>query len=172
MDIALVGKNSIKIKGKQVAFVVDPSKVMPKISADAIILLNGKDNIDLSRITDSRIVLDGPGGYEVGGAKVSGTRTPKGILYKLSIDNISVILGPTADAKTEGFDVCDVAVINTNSEFNEAFVTALEPKMTILYGDKKHEAAKALGAESVVPVSKITIAKDKLPEKMEVVVLE
>lgn len=70
----------------------------------------------------------------------------------------------------EGFDG-EVAIVNTNNDFNEAFVTALEPKMTVLYGDKKLDAAKALGAESVTSVSKITVAKDKFPEKMEIVTL-
>lgn len=171
MDISVVGENSIKIKGKQVTFVVDPVKGMPKVPADAIILLNGGAGIDLSRVTDSRIIINGPGGYEVGGAKISGTQTPKGTLYRFLIDNISVALGVTMDAKMEGFDVCEVAVINTNSEFSEAFVTALESKVTVLYGDKKAEAAKALGAESATSVPKATIAKDKLPEKMEVVML-
>ena len=43
--------------------------------------------------------------------------------------------------------------------------------MAILYGDKKTESAKTLGAESVVLVPKVTITKDKLPEKMEIVAL-
>lgn len=171
MDISIIGNNSIKLKGKQVAFVVDPALSMPKTSADAIILLNGNNNVDLSRVTDSRIIIDGSGGYEVGGAKISGTKTSKGVLYKFSIDNINVILGSAIDTKMEGFDVCEVAIVNTNNDFNESFVTALEPKMTVLYGDKKVESAKALGAENISSVPKVTVAKDKLPEKMEVVAL-
>ena len=171
MDISIVGGNSIKLKGKQATFVVDPVEKMPKTSADAIILLNGSRNIDVGRVTDYRIIIDGPGGYEVGGVKISGTKTSKETLYKLSIDNISIILGSAADAKMEGFNVCQIAVVNTTENFNESFVTALEPKMTILYGDKKTESAKTLGAESVVLVSKITITRDKLPGKMEIVVL-
>ncbi len=171
MDISVVGSNSIKIKGKQVAFVVDPSKGMPKTPADAIILLNGLNSVDTDRITDSRIILNGPGGYEVGGAKISATKTSKGILYRFLIDDVNVILGRPADSKVEGFNTCQVAVLNMDIDFNESFVTALEPKITILYGDKKNESAKTLGAESISPVSKFTVAKDKLPEKMEIVVL-
>lgn len=171
MDIAVIGKNSIKLKGKNVTFVVDPAAGMPKISADAVILLNGKDNIDISRVTDCRIVIGGPGGYEVGGAKISGTATPKGTLYRLSIDDLSIIIGCATDAKVEGFNTCQIAVVNTDTDFSESFVTALEPKIAVLYGEKKTESAKALGAENVASVSKVTITKDKLPEKMEVVVL-
>lgn len=172
MDIAVLGKNSIKIKGKQVTFVVDPTKETPKTSADAIILLDGSNDIDISRITDSRIIINGPGGYEVGGAKISGTKTPRGTIYRFSIDDVSIVLGYATDAKIEGFNMCQVVVVNTSSDFSDAFVTAIEPKITVLYGDKKLEGAKALGAENVVPVPKVTISRDKLPEKMEIVVLE
>lgn len=171
MDIAIVGKTSIKIKGKQVSFIVDPARGLPKTSADAIILSNGYDNIDTSRVTDSRIIITSAGGYEVNGAKVSGTTTAKGTLYKISIDGVLIIVGRGAETKAEGFNACQVAIVNTGSDFNESFVTSLEPKLTVLYGDKKIDAAKTLGAQSVIGVSKVTIAKDKLPEKMEVVVL-
>lgn len=171
MDISIVGNQSIKLKGKQVAFVVDPTKETPKTSADAIIFLNGSRDMDATRVTDFRIIIDGPGGYEVGGAKITGTKTPLGTLYRLSIDGASIILGSATDAEMEGFNVCQVAVVNTNSNFSASFVTAMEPKVTVLYGDKKVESAKTLGAESVSSVPKITITKDKLPEKMEVVVL-
>ena len=80
-------------------------------------------------------------------------------------------MGSATDVKVEAFNASQVVVLDTNTEFNESFVTALEPKITVLYGGKNAAAAKILGAESVSPVSKVTIAKDKLPEKMEVVVL-
>lgn len=171
MDIAIVGKTSIKLKGKQVTFIVDPSKVAPKISSDAIILSNGYDNIDISRVTDSRIIIEGKGEYEVSGAKVSGTTTPKGTLYRISMDGVDIVVGRTTETKTEGFNACQVAIINASGDFNESFVTDLEPKITVLYGTSKIEAAKTLGAESIGLVPKITIAKDKLPEKMEVIIL-
>jgi len=171
VDISIVDGNSIRLKGKQSTFIVDPSKKMPKTPADAVILLDGEENIDVSRVTDSRIILNGPGEYEVSGVKISGMKTPKGTLYKLSIDGISIILGFATELKTEGFNACQVALVNTGSDFNESFVTALEPKMTILYGEQKLQAAKALGKESAIPVSKVTTSKEKLPVEMEVAVL-
>ena len=171
VDIAIVGKTSIKLKGRKASFIVDPSKETPKTSADVIILLNGYDNIDISSVTDSRIIIEGRGEYEVNGAKVSGTTTPKGTLYRISIDGVGIMVGRGAETKAEGFNACQVAIVNAESDFNESSITSLEPKMTVLYGASKIDAAKTLGAESVGLVSKITIAKDKLPEKMEIVVL-
>lgn len=171
MDISIVGKNSIKLKGKFTAFIVDPVKDMPKTSADAIVLLNGANDIDIGRVADSRLFINGAGEYEVNGAKILGTTTSKGVLYRFSIDDVSIIIGRAAEPKTGGFNTCQVAIVNTDSDFNESFVTALEPKITVLYGDKKTDSAQTLGAENISSVSKITVTKDKLPEKMEVVVL-
>ncbi len=171
VDIAIVGKTSIKLKGKKVSFIVDPAKEIPKTSADAILLLNGYDKIDVSRITDSRVTIDGAGGYEVGGAKVSGTTTPKGTLYRISIDGVGIVIGGGTQTQADGFNTCQVAIINTDQDFNESFITSLELKLVVLYGDKKIDAAKILGAENAVLVPKVTVAKDKLPEKMEIVVL-
>jgi len=171
VDIAILGNQSIKIKGKEATFIVDPMHDMPKTPADAVVLLNGSGNIDISRVADFRIVISGPGGYEVGGAKVSGTTTPKGTLYRFFIDGLTIILGKSSEAKAEGFSSCQVLVINTDDEFSESFVTSLEPKIVALYGDKKLESAKTLGAENIQKMTKLTTAKDKLPEKMEVVVL-
>lgn len=173
MDISIVGKNSIKLKGKNTAFIVDPSREMPKTEAHAIILLNGTDNIDMGRVTDSKLIISGAGEYEVNGAKISGTTTPKGTLYRLSIDDVSIIIGRMTELKTEGFNTCEIAIANTDRDFNESFVATLEPKIAVLYGDKKIEAAKTLGLEmqNMTLAPKITTTKDKLPEKMKVVVL-
>ena len=171
VDIAIVGKESIKIKGKQASFVIDPVAGMSKVGGDAIILLGGGEGIDVSRVTDSRIILAGPGSYEVGGVKILGTKTIKGTIYKMTMDGITTIIGSSAEVKTEGFNACQVLIVDTTDEFSESFVTALEPKITILYGEKKNEAAKTLGVENVSVVSKLTVAKDKLPDEMETVVL-
>jgi hypothetical protein len=171
VDISIIEGKSIKLKSKQAIFVVDPAIKMPKIASDAIILLDGYNDVDVSRVTDSRIIINGPGEYEVSGVKISGTKTSGGTLYKLLIDDMIIILGSAAEIKTEGFNNCQIAVVNTTNNFIESFVTTLEPKTSVLYGEKKIESARALGAESVTPVAKVTIAKDKLPEKMEVAVL-
>jgi hypothetical protein len=171
VDISIVEKSSIKIKGKRAIFIVDPTKEMPKTPADAIIFLNGEDKAGVSKVADFRMIINGPGEYEVGGVKVSGLKTSKGIIYRLSVDGVTVVLGTATDTKMEGFSACEVMVVNTNNDFNESFVTALEPKTVVLYGDKGAESAKKLGAENVSSITKVTIAKDKLPEKMEVIVL-
>lgn len=173
VEISLLNKNCIRLKGKKVTFVVDPTSDTPKTTADAVIVFNNPKSDD-SRVTDSRIIIESPGEYEVSGSKISAVTTPKGIIYKVFIDGVAIILGKEVDfSKLESnFTTCDVFVLSVDEEFSESLVTALGPKITVLYGDKKNEGAKILGFENISSVSKIQIVKDKLPEKMEVVILE
>ena len=171
MDISLVSKDCIKLKGKKASFVVDPKKDSPKTAADAILLTGS--GADTSRVSDFRIVVKGSGEYEISGSKAAAVATPKCVIFKLSIDNVSIILGKSVDfSKLESnFTACDIALINADSEFNESFITALSPKIVVLYGDNKLDGAKKLGGENLTPIAKFSAVKDKLPEKMEIIVL-
>lgn len=170
MDISCINKNCIKLKGGKASFIIDPETTA--ISADAI-LLTGSLGANAFPVSDSRVVVGGPGEYEVSGSKISAVATPKCVIYKLSIDNMSVILGSVVDfSKLESvFSACDVVILNVDEDFNESFVTTLGPKIVVLYGDKKETGAKKLGAQNLSPIAKLSIVKDKLPEKMEVIIL-
>jgi hypothetical protein len=171
VDIAVLGKTSIKLKGKGASFVIDPSSTMPKTAADAIVLSGSHKDSDLSRVTDARIVIDGPGEFEAGGVKISGIKIPDGIIYRLLIDSVSVVVGRMDKYKGDASLESQVAVVNAGDDFNESALTSLDPKVVVLYGDSSNGNAKKLGAENVSFVSKVNITKDKLPDKMEVSVL-
>jgi hypothetical protein len=63
-----------------------------------------------------------------------------------------------------------VAVIDAKSEVTESLVTALSPKILVLYGEKTQEAVKTLGKE-VTPTKKMQAVAEKLPDEMEVITL-
>ena len=173
MDISILSKNSIKIHSKHANFIVDPESLVTKVSCDAVILLNN-NNIDLGRVVDHRIIIDGPGEYEVNGVKVLGVKGDRGFVYGIAADGFSVILGKSEEIskiKEEFNTECQIAIIDADDEFSSSVVTKLEPKIVILYGDNKESAAKLLGKENLPLIKKFTVVKDKLPEEMEVVVL-
>lgn len=190
MDIYTLDKNSIKIHSKHANFIVDPAergvdptKLGTKVSCDAVILLNKQSN-DLSKVADYRIVINGPGEYEISGAKVSCIKADLGFIYSLMVDGFSVILGSSSEIpkisaiggsasvhKEEFNTECQIAILNVDDELNPTVVTKLEPKIMILYGEDKEGAVKILGKQNLPTTKKFTIMKDKLPEEMEVVVL-
>jgi len=178
MDIAILGGNALKIRSKHASFVVDPVKTMSKVNADAILLL-GNIDIDTSRVLDKRIIIDGPGEYEVGGVKISGIKigppgrdAGHGIIYSLFLDSLRIILGKVSDISRieDTTSSCQIALLLADSDL-KSIVAKLEPKIIVLYGEKKMEGAKLLGKADIQPVQKFTTTKDKLSEEIEVVVL-
>lgn len=179
MDFSILHDNSIpiksesiKIRTKRASFVIDPVKSISKVNSDAVILLGSKEDVDLSRVLGYRVVIEGQGEYEVGSVKISGIKAGDGFVYNIFEDNLVVVLGKVSALSRvqDKSSSCQIALLNVDKSL-EASVAKLEPRIVILYGEKKTEGAKELGKETVNPVQKFSIAKDKLPGEREVVVL-
>jgi len=173
MEVALLDKTSLRIKSKHTNFVVDPFEKLSKTSTDAVLILSG-DSVNLSKVTDYRVVIKSPGEYEVGGIKISAIDIDGSTVYGLTVDNVDVLLAKTSSVAkvSEKLKEYQVAIFNVDSEINQTVVTALEPRVVILYGEKAADAAKALGKEDAQVLQKFSAAEDKLPEEMQVVLLK
>jgi len=172
VDFSILYNNSIRIRTKHASFVIDPFRSIPKVSADAVIVLGNKEDIDLSRVSDYRIVIEGGGEYEVNNVKISGIGVGNSFVYRIFADNFILVLGRiSALSRIQDESLSsELALLNVDENL-EVIVAKLEPKTVILYGEKKMEGAKELGRDHIKPVQKFSIAKDKLPTEMEVVVL-
>jgi hypothetical protein len=172
MEVALLEKSSLRIKSKHTNFVVDPFEKLPKTSTDAVLILSDR-NANLSKVTDYRVVIESPGEYEIGGIKISAIDMDGATVYALTVDNVDVLLAKTSSVTKVSEKLKDyhVAIFNVDSEINQTVVTALEPRVVVLYGEKAREAAKALGKEDAQVLQKFSAAEDKLPEEMQIVVL-
>lgn len=172
MEVALLDKTSLRIKSKHTNFIVDPFEKLSKTPTDAVLILSG-DNVNLSKVTDYRVVIKSPGEYEVGGIKISAIDMDGSIVYGLIVDNVNIILAKTSSITkvSEKLKEYQIAIFNVDSEINQTVVTALEPRVVILYGEKTIDAAKALGKEDAQVLQKFNVAEDKLPVEMQVIVL-
>lgn len=173
MEIAILHGNSLRIKGKQAACVVDPTSQMPKTSADFTISLKKTSLLEDSKIDGNRLSITGPGGYEVGGIKVSATLLGEDIVYELTIEGVDVLLANSEGLKKakEKIKESSIIVVFVDTLVDEASVTASTPSIVILYGEKVLESAKVLGQEAE-KTSKFSITNEKLPEEMKVVILQ
>ena len=172
MDVAILGDNAVKIRSKNASFVVDPVKTISKVSADAILLLSNNTDTDTSRVLDQRIIICGLGEYEVGTVKISGIKVVSGILYSLLLDSIQVVLGKVSDISRlyDNTPSCQIAILKVD-DYLKSIAAKLEPKIIVLYGDRKIEGAETLGKQGIQPVQKFTMTKDKMLDEMEVIVL-
>ncbi len=173
VEATLLLGDSIKIKGKNASFVIDPAESMKKTSADGIIFLSDKKEEGLTKAENFRVVVNGPGEYEVGGVRVLGTKAGTGFVYGLDVDNIGVFLikASVMENAPEIKDY-DVLILDADKTVKSSLITFLTPSIVILYGENARAQAQLLGKQDVAAVPKFSISAEKLPGEMEVIVLE
>lgn len=172
VDVSVLSKDSIKIKGKNSSFVIDPGAQIQKAAGDAVIFLKDiEDSQAVERVTDYRVIVKGAGEYEVSGTRILGTKSDGNFLYSLNIDNISVFVARTSGlSKIQEAGEYNILILNVDSDFKDTMVTGFSPSVVILYGEKSQEALKMLG-ERASKSQKFSISADKLPLEMQVVIL-
>ena len=148
MDFQIIGEETLKLKSKKVNLAVDPKEKIPKFDADAILLTD--KIMDLSRVNNYRVVIDGPGEYEVSGLKINGIRSGDGNIYELINESASVMVARTSAINKIPADKLDdykIVVLNADSEVNQTIITAMEPSVVVLYGQLKKRRCKKTGKQ-------------------------
>jgi len=173
VDVSFLDKNSIKIRGKNSSFIIDPTVKIQKVSADAVIFLKDiEERSAVERVTDYRVIVKGAGEYEVAGTRILGTKSDGNFLYSFGIDNISVFVARTSGlSKSQETGDYNILILNVDCDFKDTMVTSFSPSTVILYGEKAAEAVGMLGKKSSKS-QKFSVSADKLPMEMQVVLLE
>ncbi|MBI2031830.1 MAG: MBL fold metallo-hydrolase [Candidatus Levybacteria bacterium] len=175
MDVVLLDKNSIKVKGKNASLVVDPHVKTPKTNADAVIFLESfKEGYDASRVDEHRVVLEGQGEYEVGGIKIHGQKSDGKYVYSFHFDNINILLGKISalDKSLQESQDYQILILNVDSEINQSLITSFEANLLILYGEgASKENIKTLGKTESESLKKFSVVREKLPTELQVVIL-
>ena len=173
MDVSLLSKDSIKIKGRNSSLVIDPTAQIQKVSADAVVFLKDiEERSAVERVTDYRVIIRGAGEYEVAGTRILGTKSDGNFLYSFNIDNISVFVARTSGlSRNQETGDYNILILNVDCDFKDTMVTGFSPSIVILFGEKAQEALKMLGKESSKS-QKFSVSADKLPLEMQVVLLQ
>lgn len=183
MDIYFLGFTAVRLRGKKTSIVIDPFDKektgikFEKTEADAVLLTaKNSPQMSIQQIANSRVVIDGPGEYEVGGVSIVGIAASGLTTYYIKMDGIA-LLHPGALQKKLSENELDrypnVDIFFAPPEGAD-MVSKLEPKVVIPinFGDNISRLLKELGKEGTKPATKLSITKDKLPAELEVVVLE
>ncbi len=171
MEISLLSPQSIRIKGKQGAFVINPSGKVTNVSA--LISFDGIQ-IDKTKVEDGTVILKGPGEYEVAGIKISGIRNGAETVYSLNVDKVDVLLarGKAIEKDHTKLREHNIVVLFNDTITDSSFITALAPNVVIFYGPNAEDSIKQLAKESYRTETKYQITLDKLPQEMEEILLQ
>lgn len=169
MEIAILAKNSLRIKGKHASLVVDPQE---KTMANAALVLNR--SLDQLNIQEEAVVIDGPGEYEIGGVKMSGMRNEGEILYDLNVDGVEILLGKLTSLEKQQHKLKEqnIVVAYVDSIAPSSFITSLASNVVIFYGEHAKEVASTFGKGNVVAMQKYSGTVEKLPQEVETIILE
>jgi hypothetical protein len=166
MEIALMQKSMLRLKGKHATFVVNPQD---ETDANAAFFL---DDTLPSVKTANTVMIHGAGDYEIGGVKITGTRGEKGILYSLNIDGVDLIVGRIDQLAAMQHKIKEhsIVIALSNEVANASFLTSLASSVVVVYGDKAGETVKGFEKE-IAQVTKYTATAGKLPTEIETVLL-
>jgi len=167
MEIALLPKIGVRIKGKNAMFAVDPQGSVP---ANAILLLSPDGEFSSE---EESVILRGAGEYEIGGVKLTGMRNEKSVLYSMNVDGMEVIVGTVAllSAMQHKLKEHNVVIVNCDEKTDASFLTSLAVNSVIFYGESADEVAQGFEKEKLQKMNKYSANLGKLPPEMETILL-
>jgi len=171
MEIQILQKNSLKIKGRSGSIGVNP--VGKNNQFNAVIFIGNAASQDAAIDEDGIAIINGPGEYEISGIKISGIRVKTHIVYSITVDGVECLIG-TIRAISESQQKTkehSVAVIDADEVLDAAFVTSVASNAVLFYGDQAAEVISKLAKENVIKTAKYQASKDKLPAEMETILL-
>lgn len=167
MEISLLPKNAVKIKGKHSNLVINPAT---KTDANAIIFLG----INQTTVIEKELlVINGPGEYEVGGIKITGIKSGNDTIYSLHVDGIDILLGnqDTIEKIQNKLKEHQIVLLHTSASKDASFVTNFSPRVVLFYGEHAGETIKTINKDGATPITKYQVALEKLPAEMETILL-
>lgn len=176
MEILLLTPQTIRIKGKKGSVIVDPVVRMQKTSTDAVIVFQGRD-MSSAKVDGYRIVIEGPGEYEVATLKIKAEKNNGHTIYNLTVDGVELLLLSSEDLEIKNkFDLIEAKdyhgiVLNVSSPLSKDILTGFNAKTLILYGEHALAHSKSITEKERV-VNKMSLNLEKTPSEMETIILQ
>jgi hypothetical protein len=166
MEIALVQKTALRIKGKVATFIVNPQT---SAGADAVLLLDPVSEF----LTEESVILRGAGEYEIGGVKITGMRNDKSVLYSMQVDGMEIVVGTITllSAMQHKLKEHNIVVVNCEEITDASFLTSLGVNAVLFFGEKAQDVAEGFEKEKLQQINKYSASLGKLPAEMETILL-
>lgn len=184
MEISRYGENSILVKGRKETVWFNPRKedISKHNGTVRVVIFNDAETNFIGLDNGEKVVIWGPGEYEVAGMEIWGARANGGgMIYILQMEGIKVgwLSTPEVelnDKKKEKLNECDVLVVPALGEIKEIWekTKSLGESYLVVTGlsaDSQKKLLDLADREDLLPVPVLTVEKENLPEVTEVVLL-
>lgn len=170
MEISLQGLNSLKIRGKHAAIFINPQDKTSSYNA-AVIL--GNPLASTLKIRDDVVIINGPGEYEAGGIKITGTKAETNVVYSISLDNVDLLVGDRADIEKtfQKLKEYQIVIIHAGDVGTATFAPSLGINAVLFFGEHAREVVDTVAKDQKKETTKYVISGDKLPTERETVLL-
>lgn len=190
MEIRKIGDQTIFLKGKKENILINPSKELLSTNKyQSRVIVFTDESFDELGLDNEKVIIRGPGEYEVGGVEVLGINGGGGEpVYVVNMDGITVcVVGDLKEAltdkKVDRVNAGDVLIasIKKNDKVDGKLLLEWAKKwgvnylLPMGYDNEKENLTKLLDItdqESLEPIESFKIEKDNLPDGMEVVLLK
>jgi hypothetical protein len=132
MEISRLSDTSIKIKTKTAVLVVDPDT---KIEAEIVLHITPFEDGE-NLVSNKKIVIDGPGDYEVMDVAITGTAYGDFMGYTIDDDTTRIIIVPShAIDKVKDEEGYSALVVKAVAAVDIEKITSFVPDICIVMGD-------------------------------------
>ena len=166
MEIALLPKSALRLRGKAATFAFNPQTT---VAANAILMFNpGAENS-----SEESVVLNGAGEYEIGGVKITGLRNEKSVLYSMNVDGLEIVVGSIAllSQLQHKLKEHNIVVVNCDEITDASFLTSLAVNAVLFCGENASVVAQGFEKEKLQTTNKYNASLGKLPAEMETILL-
>jgi len=185
MEIRNLGSKTLWIKGKSESLLINPADTLLAENKHKSRIIIFSDGGPRKILDNDRVVINGPGEYEIGGIEVRGIRMSEAaIAYVLTVDGvkIGVVLGGGSqeiEKISSELEVSDILVVEAGAE--DRYLIGLAHRIGVNYliplaGEEERQKLEAFldaaDTEGKAAVESLKIERTELPEGMEVVVLK
>ena len=168
MEIAVLPKSSLRIKGKQAVIIVNPSG---KHEENASIVTRAGVQSKFS--PKDGVVIASPGEYEVAGLKIRGSQVEGFVVYSMSVDSVEVLFGTLSafEKSHSRLQEHDVVLVDVDKVVDPSFLTSLSAHAILFTGEMAKEVVDSFVKESTTQLPKFVSTKEKLSQEVETILL-
>ncbi len=151
MDVSIIKDSSLRIKGNKTAIVIDPLPL--KVEAQIAIVTGSSSDISFEKVEGLKLIIEGPGEYEVGGVSVVVKRIKDDLCFDIVENSKILFILSSAISKISQEEDYDAVIIKVNSKLTEDMFSAINSRLYILYGDMNLATLKSENVEKTNRVS-------------------